>query len=201
MQVAVKPPVQLRGRVTRNKIVEAVASVLAEAGLAGSTTAAIAQRAGISHGAVFRHFPTKADLLAATVEDQLARFVVAFQAGVGRPGADPVHTACTVLWRIFRRPEMRGIFEIYVAARTDAPLTARLAPILEQHRARIFEQARVMFPVAAKRHKDFDGAIDAIVYAMQGAALGLFSPNAADEVVHLAFLERLAHRELEGKQR
>jgi AcrR family transcriptional regulator len=196
----VKPPVQGRGYVTRGKILDAVAASLGEVGLAGTTTAAIAERAEISHGNVFRHFPTKADLLAATVEDQLARFVTAFRAGIAKASADPVHAACTTLWRIFRQPEMRGIFEIYVAARTDAALAKRLAPILERHRHEILRQARGLFPAAAKRNRDFDGAIDAIVYAMQGAALGLFSPEADDEVAHLAFLERLAHRELEGKK-
>jgi len=200
MAVAMKPPVQMRAHLTRLKLVEAVAASLAEVGLAGTTTAAIAGRAEISHGALFRHFPTKTDMLAATVEDQLLRFVTAFRAGLAKPGTDPVHTACTVLWRIFRRAEMRGIFEIYVAARTDPALARRLAPILERHRATILQQARELFPAAAKRHRDFEGAIDAIVYAMQGAALGLFSPDADDEVVHLAFLERLAHRELEGKR-
>lgn len=199
MPVPVKPPVQYRGVVTRAKLLAAVVGLLGEAGLAGATTAAVAQRAGISHGAVFRHFPTKPDLLAAAVEDQLARFVVAFKAGVAKPGADPVHAACTVLWRIFRQPEMRGIFEIYVAARTDAALAERLAPILERHRERILDQARALFPAAARRHKDFEGAVDAIVYAMQGAALGIFSPDADDDVAHLAFLERLANRELQGK--
>lgn len=178
---------------------EAVIASLAEAGLAGTTTAVISERAELSQGAVFRHYATKSILLAAAVEAQLEVFVAAFRAGVAKPGRDPVHTACTVLWRIFRKPEMRGIFEIYVAARTDADLAKRLAPVLDEHRARIMAQARALFPAAAKRHKDFEGAIDAIVYAMQGAALGLFSPDADDEVAHLAFLERLAHRELSGK--
>ena len=42
----------------------------------------------------------------------------------------------------------------------------------------------------------FDDAVMAIVYAMQGAAIGLFSPEPDAEIAHLAFLERLARREL-----
>src|SRR4051812_27763831 len=115
-------PVQSRSHETRRRLIAAVTASLAEVGLAGTTTAAIAERAELSSGAVFRHYATKSILLAAAVEAQLQEFVTAFRAGVAKPGADPVHTACTVLWRIFRKPEMRGIFEIYVAARTDADL-------------------------------------------------------------------------------
>ncbi|MCE9578734.1 MAG: hypothetical protein K8W52_36755, partial [Deltaproteobacteria bacterium] len=112
--------------------------------------------------------------------------------------ADPIAPVCAGLWRIFRQPAMRAVFEIYVAAHTDAALAARLAPILERHRAAIFAIARRLFPTqaAAIPAADFEGAVDAIVLSMQGAALGPFAPGQSDDSNHLAFLERLARREL-----
>jgi hypothetical protein len=68
-----------------------------------------------------------------------------------------------------------------------------LVPILDRHRAAILDQARRLFP---QHPGDFDAAVDAVVYAMQGAALGLFAPRPDLEIEHLAFLERLARREL-----
>ncbi len=51
---------------TRKALIAAAAAVFAESG-ADATTAEIAARAGIGKGTVFRHFPTKDDLLAAIV--------------------------------------------------------------------------------------------------------------------------------------
>jgi AcrR family transcriptional regulator len=194
------PVVQLRSTMTRLRLTEAAAAQIVEAGLAGTSTIAVAQRAGMSQGALFKHFPSKSDLLAAAVEYLLAVFVADFDRAIKKrrkkKGADPVHASCVVLWKIFRQPEMRAVFEVYVAARTDAELARRLTPILESHRASILEEAQLLFPEVKGKPEDFAAAVDAVVYAMQGAALGLFAPDPDTEIEHLAFLERLARREL-----
>ena len=195
-----REPMQARSIATRERLLEAASEVLVDVGLASASTSIIAKRAGISQGAVFKHFPTKPDLLAAAVERILAGFVREFRRGVDRELAkkrsDVVHAACAVLWKIFRDPAMRAVFEIYIAARTDAELARRLPPILERHRASILEEARRLFPQIYAPSVELDAAVDAVVYAMQGAAIGMFSPDEADDVEHLAFLERLARREL-----
>lgn len=194
------PVVQARSTMTRLRLTEAAAAQIVAAGLAGTSTIAVAQRAGMSQGALFKHFPSKPDLLAAAVEYLLAVFVAGFGREIKKSqkkkGADPVHASCVVLWKIFRLPEMRAVFEVYVAARTDAELARRLAPVLEEHRKNILLQAQLLFPEVKAPRKDFEAAVDAVVYAMQGAALGLFAPDPDAEVEHLAFLERLARREL-----
>jgi AcrR family transcriptional regulator len=55
----------------RAKILEVAARVFAEQGAAASTDQVAAQ-AGVAIGTIFRHFPTKADLLAAIMKDTLA---------------------------------------------------------------------------------------------------------------------------------
>jgi AcrR family transcriptional regulator len=199
-------PQQRRSHATRARLVEAAIATLVEHGLAGASTPRIAQRAGVSQGALFKHFPTKDAILAAAVEAMLRDFVDDFIAQIARswtptggavPSAELVGPACAALWRIFRTREMRATFEVYVAARTDAAIAARLAPILERHRGAILREARRLFPVRPEHpDHDFEAAVDAIVYSMQGAALGLFAPNPDVEIEHLAFLERLARREL-----
>lgn len=192
--------IQARSTMTRLRLTEAAAETMVEVGLAGTSTIAVAQRAGVSQGGLFKHFPSKTHLLAATVELMLAKFVVEFDAEIKRTlkkrKADPVHESCAVLWKIFRRPEMRAVFEVYVAARTDAELARRLTPILVEHRRTILDEALLLFPEMKGTREDFEAAVDAVVYAMQGAALGLFAPDPDAEVEHLAFLERLARREL-----
>jgi AcrR family transcriptional regulator len=55
----------------RAKILEVAARVFAEHGAAASTEQ-VAAEAGVAIGTIFRHFPTKADLLAAIMKDTLA---------------------------------------------------------------------------------------------------------------------------------
>lgn len=190
------PARQARAVRTRDALVAAARALLGEHGLAGAPTAAVAERARVSHGALFRHFPHKDALLVAVTEAILADLRGAFAAELPRRPSDPLAAACASLWRVFRRPDMRVVLEIYVAARTDAALARGLAPVLAHHQTLILDEARRLFPAAAAANPEFDDAVLAIVYAMQGAAIGLFSPEPDSEICHLAFLERLARREL-----
>ena len=69
---ATSQPRQLRADAARNRklLLDAAAAAFAEQGT-GVSIAEIAQRAGMGKGTVFRHFPTKEDLLAAIVCAQL----------------------------------------------------------------------------------------------------------------------------------
>lgn len=86
-----------------------------------------------------------------------------------------------------------------LAARTDLELGEALEPLLSAHRENIFAEARRLFPELAER-PELEGAlatgVDAVVYAMQGVALGLFRSDDRREREHLAFFERLALHEL-----
>jgi AcrR family transcriptional regulator len=191
------PARQARAVRTRAQLVAAARALLGDRGLAGAPTAAVAARAQVSHGALFRHFPHKTELLLAVTEAILADLRGAFAVELGpAPAGDPLTAACAALWRVFRRPDMRVVLEIYVAARTDGALARGLAPVLAHHQALLIAEARRLFPAAAAGNPEFDDAVMAIVYAMQGAAIGLFSPEPDAEIAHLAFLERLARREL-----
>lgn len=60
---------------SRARLLDAARDVVAGDGLEGLTLRAIARRAGVSHGAPLRHFPTLAALLAAVAADGFARLV------------------------------------------------------------------------------------------------------------------------------
>jgi len=195
-------PKQARSHLTRARIVEAAALTLVEHGYQKTSTPRIAAEAEVSQGALFKHFPSKTLLLAACVERLLASFVAGFRedmtARVDReaPIKERVEVAVRGLWRVFRRPEMRVVFEVYVAAWTDRDLARALSDILGIHRENILTEARELFPELSDA-ADFAAVVDAVVYAMQGVVLGLFTPD-AEEALHIAFFERLAQRELEA---
>ncbi len=200
----VRAPQQARSQATHARLIEAAAECLVRGGYAGTGTQAVAQAAGVSQGALFKHFPSKAELLGAAVSHLLGSLVEAFRgealrrlAGARGGGAlERVGPAVGALWAVFRSAELSALLEVYVAARTDPVLEARLAPALEAHNAHILDEARRLFPEAAA-HPEFEGAIGAVVYAMQGVVVGVFGPAARDDAAHVAFFERLARRELE----
>jgi AcrR family transcriptional regulator len=75
----------------RVQLVEAAVQEFAQAGLAGASTEAIAKRAGISHAYLFRLFPTKRALFAATVDHSFDHVLHTFQrAYAERPDDEPI---------------------------------------------------------------------------------------------------------------
>src|SRR5438445_593386 len=66
----------------RGDLLAAAASEFAITGLHGTSTEAIAKRAGISHAYVFRFFPTKKALFMACAERCIERTLATFQASV-----------------------------------------------------------------------------------------------------------------------
>ncbi len=66
------------GAVRRQQIAEAALKVLAEQGLHRFTTQAIAAELGVTDGSLFRHFPTKADLVLAALDELESRLFEGF---------------------------------------------------------------------------------------------------------------------------
>jgi len=128
-----------RRETTRAALLDAALEQLVEGGLATFTTTEVARRAELSQGALFKHFPSKAELLAAVAEhlfDQLrARFERAY---ARRPeGSRSVVEGLELLWAQMLDPRLAAAFELYTAARTDRELQARLGPVVEAHVERI----------------------------------------------------------------
>jgi len=61
-----------RGAQTRQRLVEAAATVFAEYGYSAARIADMVRMAGISHGNFYRHFPGKDEVLLAVLEEPLA---------------------------------------------------------------------------------------------------------------------------------
>lgn len=81
---------QERSKRTQDALIEATSELVAEVGYHRATTRAIAARAGVSEGTIYRHFPDKEALFAAAV---LAgqREVTEWMAGLpGRAGTAPI---------------------------------------------------------------------------------------------------------------
>ncbi|MCP5060501.1 MAG: TetR/AcrR family transcriptional regulator [bacterium] len=180
-----------RRETTRRELLEATVEMLVEHGWAGATTTRICARSGLSQGALFSHFPTKAALVAAAAAVLFADLKQLFQARLPRlVGAqDRAEAAVRVLWEIFQEPKLHTAFELYNASRTDRELARTLAPVADQHGADLRRIAHELFPNVAGR-PDFETTVSLVVNALQGAALG--SLAARDFEIHEPMLAALA---------
>jgi AcrR family transcriptional regulator len=152
---------------------EATIDGLVATGHARLTTSEICRRAGVSQGALFKHFPSKADLLSAAASHLFALLVSDYQkifGGVTTTTEDRVAVGCRLLRELFRSPRTLAAFEIYVAARTEDGLAEQLAPIVKQHRERFVQVAAELYPDMGKN--PFFGAHIRLMHdALQGTAL------------------------------
>lgn len=129
---------------TRRAICEAAIACLDEMGYADTSLARIQEHAGLSRGALTHHFPSKEDLIAATLDMLLARSVMTsdrLERMPWRKLADKdaqVRAHLKWLWeRLVRTPEGRALVEILMAARTDKALSKRTAKSLIAWNARM----------------------------------------------------------------
>jgi len=188
-------PVQARSRATRQRLLDATIATLIAEGHAGTTTTAICQRAQVSQGALFKHFRSKRELLAETVEHLFARLIEDFEAAFAALPDQPdrVRAALELLRGTFAQPRLLAAFELYTAARSDADLREVLAPVMADHRENLRRAARRLFPGAAR----VDAVADAVLAAVQGAALGaLVLPEPRAEARSLEWLLEAVRREL-----
>ena len=85
-------PKRVRSRVvavepTRERILSAAAQVFAEYGFTGASMPAIAAQSGITAGAIYRHFTSKAELLLEVVKRALEALPFSFEHGNGKDEA------------------------------------------------------------------------------------------------------------------
>jgi AcrR family transcriptional regulator len=72
----------------RERIARAAVDQLADGGYASATVSAVARRAGVATGSVYRHFPSKTDLFAEVFRRAAQREVDAVAAAAGAGGTD-----------------------------------------------------------------------------------------------------------------
>src|SRR5918995_1287127 len=69
---------------TRNQIIDAAIECFVKLGYARTTTTVIAERAGLSRGAMLHHFPSKIDIVRAAVEALHAKRLKAFRRAIDK---------------------------------------------------------------------------------------------------------------------
>ncbi|MFI7427796.1 TetR/AcrR family transcriptional regulator [Micromonospora sp. NPDC049836] len=101
--------VKARLSASRERLITAALEIMAGHGYAGCSVAAVAERAGVATGSVYRHFPTKAELFAEVFRTASGREVAAVAraaAPLGSAAAQVAAVAETFCGRALRAPRL-----------------------------------------------------------------------------------------------
>lgn len=187
-----------RAAKTRHKLLEASASLLVERGYNRLSTAVVAERAGVAHGTLFKHFPTKSALMAATTKFVLEEVIDDFltMAADSPVQGESIDHALGAAWSLFRSERLQASLELYVAARTDEALREAFQPIVTLHRSELLSAARAYFPAFADE-PNFESTIMGIMATLLGGSL-LWSITPEPDFFHseLSFVDRVVKAEL-----
>jgi len=137
---------QQRRDETVARLLDASIATIVEVGYARASAAVITKRADVSVGALFRHFETMGDFMAATAYEVLRRQLELFTKQVAEIPADgpAIEAVLEILRDITRNPTNAVMYELMIAARTDEKLRATLQHVLTEYGTKIFEAAHAL---------------------------------------------------------
>ncbi|KRF29432.1 TetR/AcrR family transcriptional regulator [Nocardioides sp. Soil805] len=181
---------------TITRLLDATVECLATRGYAATTTSAVAAAAGVSQGALFRHFPTRQDLLVATAEVVAERNVAAFRGLAGDPSPDVEAVAAVLghLRSVVLSPANQTWRELLVAARADPGLRLALLPAREGLQEQMLAAATDLWGNLLPP-QDLPAVLSIVVNFLDGLAFSALDPDPSappGRTVERA-LELLAH--------
>jgi AcrR family transcriptional regulator len=137
---------QQRREETVGRLLEACIDTIIEVGYARASAAVITKRAGVSVGALFRHFETMGDFMAATASEVLRRQLESVTKQVAEipPDGQALDSALRILRDVTRGPRNAVLYELLIAARTDDKLKATLRGELAEYAEKIVDVARTL---------------------------------------------------------
>ncbi|HWH93305.1 MAG TPA: helix-turn-helix domain-containing protein [Baekduia sp.] len=158
-----------RSAATREALLNATLACLVEHGYANTTTARVAERAGVSRGAHLHHFQTRDTLLAAAADHLAQRRAKHLLAAADAlpTGGDRVAQGLDLLFDSYNNPLYLATLDLWIHGRTDTELRRHLIPIERQFDRQTMELARRLFPDAAER-PDFERLVELALAAIRG---------------------------------
>lgn len=118
---------------TRERLVDAAARVFERDGFEGATVAQIANEAGVSSGAIYAHYGSKAELLVDALRVYAERAISSLFASTPRDDVAALLLTLASRLRTRDRADTALISEALLASRRDAELAAVLSEAVADH--------------------------------------------------------------------
>jgi len=164
---------------TQTQILEATMHCLIEIGYAHTTTDKIAQKAGVSRGAMTHHFKSRAAVFSAAAKHILELRAVEYDDAIGKvkapsgglPELENMRDTITFLQKYYARPSFVALHELLRGARTDKVLKDVMAPLEEALDKKISASILNRFPVWGEVPGASEVLRDLIFATLQGIAI------------------------------
>ena len=168
---------------------------LFEHGSGATTTILVAERAGMSRGAMLHQFPSKADLMTFVVEaahEEAVEIYGQLLAGIDDP-RERLLAYPEAVWKVESRPAGIAALEILQGSRSDPELAAKLAPA----------EARIEEGTLEALQKEFHrppsvALLHLIVGAMRGLAIAQVLTPEEDVTQAIKLFQRLLQAGMEA---
>jgi len=143
-----------RRAVTRAALLDATIECLAEEGYVNTTTRRVAERAGVTPGALQHHFASKAELLGDArrhLGSRFAREVLGHGSSELAPIQVRTERFLDHMWELLKGTLFQAAVELWVAARTDRELRQALNEAQRDGAHWIVTGGRMSYPELAER--------------------------------------------------
>ena len=165
-----------KSAIMRNTILDAVLDCFVSVGYANTTTVRIAERAGVSRGAMLHHFPSKSELMQAAVEYLHGKLVALYASQIEKIPLDlPVdernRKGLRGYWNYLRSDLYIAYHELCVAGRSDPELQDILEDSIARFEQAVIESNRRLFPEWSDRGELYELAMDITKFLMEGMAV------------------------------
>lgn len=161
------------GLLTRRRVLDAAIACLVRDGYAATTTARVAEVAGVSRGALMHQFQTREELVTAAVEhlasrrgEEMPRRVDELPAGRGRVGA-----ALDLMWETTSGDWYGATLELWTASRTDPVLRERVDAVERRLGGQVLEMIGRLLGDEIATRAGFEERVQFAVGVMRGIAL------------------------------
>jgi AcrR family transcriptional regulator len=164
---------------TRRRITTAARGLIAEGGYVAAPVAAVAERAGVAVGTVYRHFPSKSDLFAEVFREASQHEVDAMRAAIeASPGPAPDRIATGI--ETFARRALRGrrLAWALLAEPVDPAVEAERLHFRHSYRDLMADVIADGIESAELPAQDVEATAAALIGAIGEAMVGPLSPTA-----------------------
>ncbi|MBX8688557.1 TetR family transcriptional regulator [Mycobacterium sp. 20091114027_K0903767] len=164
---------QQRREETVARLLDAAIDTIIEVGYAKASAAVIAKRAKVSDGALFRHFPTMSDFMAATAQEVARRQLeLGSKLAAEIPADQPPLPAALTIMRDIAGSETNTVWhELMMAARTDEKLRGPLQAVLTEYIDNIYETVKSAPGVDQIPEDGFAVLLAIVINTFDGAAM------------------------------
>ena len=170
-----------KSAMTRSAILEATMQCLLELGYANTTTALIANYAGVSRGAMMHHFPSRISVMRAVIDYLHVLRLQEYRAlmsDIDDPQSTltvkAIRESVEAAWRYVNLPSFLAYQEMLAASRTDAELRQIIEPVEKDFEKQFLNTVKAVFPHWQNLAR-LEGAHDMVQFLMKGMALSHMS--------------------------